>query len=130
MWYSIKLPGFSYDFETDRYNSEAEARNHIRELWAPKDTGKMLDYMRALEIKPLYERLTKTPKGAKMDYAELLRITGNKLEEVKGSYDRLAFGEQIDAYHEISKLYADFLGLDPSMVGVLSYLLQSVVMAR
>lgn len=57
MWYRIRLPGFSYDFETDKYNSEAEARNHIRDNIAPHDPEQMLEYMRALEIKPLYGRL-------------------------------------------------------------------------
>lgn len=65
-----------------------------------------------------------------MDYSELLKVTGNKLESVKGSYDRLDFGTAIDTYHEVAKLYAEFLGLDPSMSGVLSYLLQTVAMAR
>jgi hypothetical protein len=53
MWYEIRLPGFSYSFETDRYNSEAEARSHIFHTIARQN----IDYMKALTIRPMYEKL-------------------------------------------------------------------------
>lgn len=65
-----------------------------------------------------------------MDYPELLKVSGDRLEAVKGSYDRLSFGEALDAYQEVAAMYADFLGLDDTAVGVISFLMQSVAVNR
>jgi hypothetical protein len=52
MWYEITFPGFSYSFETDRYRSEAEARNDIFSNLARGD----IEYMRKLKIRAMWEK--------------------------------------------------------------------------
>jgi hypothetical protein len=64
-----------------------------------------------------------------MEYEELLRVTTAMLKGTEGNYNRMKFGESISVYQDIAKLYAEHMGI-PEATGKISYLLQSVALAR
>lgn len=61
-----------------------------------------------------------------MDYGELLRVTGDKLKSVEGSYDALTFGDALDVYQEVAEMYAEYLGLGGPGASVIAFLMGQV----